>query len=155
MPVIRKAQLEDLEAIRRLNHALFLWDYKHDSALNTDWPLEEFGANYFRKRIKEETGVCFVADEEGVLVGYVTGHVDTNIDPTDTLLRCELDNIYVNDASRGAGIGRQLVSALETWCKSNGAESMIVVAYSGNLDAIEFYKSYGFTPFALKLERKL
>lgn len=155
MLVIRKAHAEDLEPIRRLNHALFLWDYPHDTALHTNWPLEESGAEYFRKRISEETGECFVADDDGAVVGYVTGHVDAGIDPTDTLLRCELDNIYVEDTYRGRGVGRQLVSKLDAWCKSKGAESIVVVAYSENLDAIEFYKSYGFTPYTVKLERKL
>lgn len=155
MVTIRKADIKDLEDIKRLNHALFLWDYPHDSALNTEWPLQEFGAEYFQKRILEETGVCFVAEKAGKLVGYVTGHVDKDIDPTDTLLRCELDNIYIENDSRGSGIGRRLIAELEAWCKIKGAQSMLVVAYSGNLDAIGFYENYGFRPYALKLERKL
>ncbi len=152
---IRKAEPNDIEEIRQLNHRLFLHDLPYDPRLNIGWPLEDFGEVYFKKRISGETGVCFVAEEGGRLVGYATGHVESEIDSTDTILRCELDNIYVEDAYRRSGVGRHLVSELDNWCKERGAKNMLVIAYAGNLDAIQFYESYGFKPFALKLERDL
>ena len=155
MNTIRKANVHDLGVIRRLNHGLFLIDYPNDHALNTDWPNQSAGEEYFKKRINGETGVCFVAETTAGVVGYITGHVYEEIDKTDTLLRCELDNIYVEVATRSTGIGRDLVLNLEKWCKAQGAESMFVVAYSGNQNAIDFYEAYGFKPYALKLEYSL
>lgn len=155
MTVVRKALAEDLKEVQRLNHALFLWDLPNDPALDTNWPYQQDGEDYFMKRISEETGVCFVAEADGKLVGYVTGHVNKAVDSGDTLLRCELDNIFVEDNVRGKGVGHQLIAELDRWCRQKGAESMFVSAYSGNVKAIEFYKKYGFEPYAIKLERKL
>ena len=155
MTTIRKANMNDLEEIRHLNHKLFLFDYPNDQTLNTDWPNQQAGEEYFTKRINNETGMCFVAEDSGKLIGYVTGRVYDEIDKTDTLLRSELDNIYVEEAVRGSGIGRDLVLALEEWCKNLGAQRMFVVAYSGNQSAINFYETYGFKPYALKLEHVL
>lgn len=73
--LIRRAELNDLKNIQDLNHKLFLWDLDRDPALNTSWPYEEAGEYYFRKRISREVGVCFVADYQGRILGYVAGRI--------------------------------------------------------------------------------
>lgn len=152
---IRKARPEELKIIQSMNHRLFLWDFDRDPALNVNWPLEAAGESYFAKKISGETGVCFVAEQDGKLLGYVAGRVDNEVDKTDTLLRSELENIYVEEPVRSQGIGRLMTQEFMRWATKNGAQSMFVTAYYGNEDAIEFYKSCGFNPFALKLEKKL
>lgn len=153
--LIRPATLADLETVRELNHELFLWDFPNDTALNTDWPYQAEGEAYFRGKITGKTGTCFVAEKDGVIVGYIEGHVNKEVDPTDTLLRCELDTIYVQAPERGDGTGQDLVDAFSAWCKEKGAQSMVVEAYAGNRKAVEFYKKYGFGAYVEKLERKL
>lgn len=152
---IRKARLDELPLVQEMNHKLFLWDFARDPALNTAWPHQEVGRSYFEKKISGETGVCFVAEREGELVGYVVGRIDKEIDKTDTLLRSELENIYVEESARNSGVGKLLVNKLVAWCKGHGSENMLVTAYAGNVDAIEFYKKCGFESYALKLEKNL
>lgn len=152
---IRKAEMNDLKAIQDLNYKLFLWDYDRDPTLNVDWPYEEVGKDYFVKRISGESGVCFVAEQDNHIVGYVAGRVSKEIDKTDTILRSELENIYIEEAARSKGVGRLLVQELTNWCKDKGAQSMFVTAYYHNVNAVSFYEACGFGPFALKLERAL
>jgi len=152
---IRKAEINDLKAIQDLNHKLFLWDYGRDPALNADWPYSQAGKDYFTKRINSEPGVCFVAEQNNIIIGYVAGRVSKEIDKTDTILRSELENIYIEDTARSNGIGRLLVQSLTKWCKDQGAQSMFVSSYYHNNDAISFYRACGFEPFVLKLEKRL
>src|ERR1019366_3068235 len=141
---IRKAEINDLKVIQNLNHKLFLWDYGCDQTLNTDWPYQEAGVNYFEKKISGELSVCFVAEQDGHIVGYLIGHVDKKIDKADTILRCELENIYIDEAARSEGVGRLLVQELTKWCKEKGAQSMFVSVYYHNDNAVSFYKACGF-----------
>ena len=125
---IRKAKTSELKLIQDMNHKLFLWDYARDSTLNIQWPYQEAGETYFRKMISGETGACFVA---------------------------ESDKIYVNEDTRGLGVGKKLVAAFSEWCKEQGAQSMILDAYYQNKDAIKFYEACNFRPYTLRLEKPL
>ena len=152
---IRKAKTSELKLIQDMNHKLFLWDYARDPTMNIQWPYEEAGETYFRKMISGETGACFVAESDKKLVGYVAGCVRSQIYTYDTVLRCELENIYVNEDTRGSGVGKKLVAAFSEWCKEQGAQSMILDAYYQNEDAIKFYEACNFRPYTLRLEKPL
>lgn len=151
----RKAQLQDLANIQNLNYKLFLWDKVRDPDLNFEWPYQESGKNYFLKRINEDLGACFVAESEGVVLGYIAGRVNKEIVSFDTILRGELENMYVEEDARSRGVGKTLVREFLEWAKTKGAKSIIVEAYFGNVDAIKFYEACGFNNFAVKLETKL
>jgi len=153
--IIRKAEMNDLKAIQDLNYKLFLWDYDRDPSLNIDWPYEEPGESYFKRRISGEHGVCFIAEQGNHIVGYVAGSVKKEIDPTEKILRSELENIYIEEDSRSTGIGKLLTEELVGWCKEKGARSLLVSAYYYNEGAVGFYEHNGFKPFALKLEMDL
>ncbi|MES2631034.1 MAG: GNAT family N-acetyltransferase [Patescibacteria group bacterium] len=152
---IRKATINELKTIQDLNYKLFLWDFERDTNLNIEWPYQEAGENYFRRRITGEHGVCFVAERNGRIIGYVAGSVKKEIDKPDTILRSELENIYVEEDSRSKGAGKLLTEELIKWCKKNGAKSILVEAYHHNLDAIKFYENTGFRPYSTKLEKDL
>lgn len=153
--LVRKAKSEDLSRIQDLNYKLFLWDKVRDPDLNFEWPYQESGKNYFIKRINEDLGACFVAEFEGVVVGYIAGRVNKEIVSFDTILRGELENMYVEEGARSRGVGKTLVREFLKWAKTKGAKSMIVEAYFGNGNAIKFYEACGFNNFAVKLETKL
>jgi GNAT superfamily N-acetyltransferase len=152
---IRKANMNDLITVQDLNHKLFLWDLERDPKLNIDWPYQEAGESYFKRRISGEHGVCFVAEQGGKIVGYVAGSVKKEIDSPDTVLRSELENIYIEEQARGKGAGKLLTQELITWCKQNGAKSILVSAYYYNHDAVRFYQNNGFKPYSVKLEQDL
>jgi GNAT superfamily N-acetyltransferase len=144
---IRPARPEDLKRVQDLNHQLFLSDARHFNDLNTDWPYEE-GKEYFRKRIAGQDGVCFVAEKDGVIVGYVAGgwsHLNFSAYKGK---RAELENICVAEGERSQGVGALLVGALFKWCKHNGATHVMVDAYAPNRKAITFYETQGFEPYS-------
>jgi len=152
--IIRPARPEDLKPVQNLNHELFLSDAAHFDDLHTDWPYKE-GEAYFRKRIAGNNGVCIVAEQEGVAVGYVVGgwsHLNFSAYKGK---RAELENICVTKAVRGKGIGGQLVDALYTWCRQQGATHVMVDVYTPNIRAYAFYEKQGFTPYSSVLWHEL
>jgi GNAT superfamily N-acetyltransferase len=151
---VRLAKPEELQYVQELNHQLFLSDSRHFDDLNTNWPYEE-GEDYFRRRIAGDGGVCFVAEKDDTVVGYVIGgwsHLNFSAYKGK---RAELENICVTEEERSNGVGALLVEALFEWYKRNGASHVMVDAYAPNLKAIKFYKKQGFEPYSNVLWREL
>ena len=149
--VIRQATVDDLKAVQDLNHDLFLSDARHLDDLNTDWPYEAEGENYFRKRVSGEEGICFVAEAGGEIVGYVAGgwsHINFSAYKGK---RGELENILVKDEYRGGGVGADVVATLNNWFKEQGADYIMVDAYAKNESAIAFYQHEGFESYSVVL----
>lgn len=153
-PLIRLARPDELKIVQDLNHELFVSDNRHHGDLNLNWPYEADGEKYFRELIAGEHGVVFVAELDGVVVGYVAG--DMRRPHTGYYgRRAELENMFVTEAMRSHGIGGKLVEAFFGWCREQGADHVMVSAFSPNTRAIAFYEKQGFEPYVDQLWKKL
>lgn len=150
--VVRKAIIGDLKTIQDFNHALFLFDIGRDPELNANWPHEQDGEAYFTKMINEENGICFVAEVNGKVAGYLAGCMRSNVPSYRPVKRSELENMFVAEEYRRMGVGSKLAEEFITWSKSKGAAKVYVSAYVGNEKAINFYQKVGFKPRCLELE---
>jgi GNAT superfamily N-acetyltransferase len=151
---IREAKKWDVEPIVELSVALFREDAgQRDPFMNLDWPREE-GAAYYARFLSGGDRVCFVAEADGWLVGFLTGYAEepTNLRPVRV---AELESMFVRRAFRNQGVGARLVDHFVDWCQEKGAQRMSVTAYSTNLGAIEFYRGLDFEPRNLTLEMGL
>lgn len=151
---IRPAVQQDVPAIQKLNHDLFLSDNEHNHDLDCDWPYSEEGEKYFREAVDSEKYLSVVAEIDGVVVGYLNGYVKV---PSTIYLgkRAEIDNMCVDERARRNGVGRALIDEFKKWAKERGVERLIVEAFSGNSSAIEFYKQNGFSPYADVLSQEV
>ena len=144
-----------MKIIQELNHQLFLHDKEYDSFLNMNWPFEKVGKDYFRDKISGKEGVCFAAEINGELVGYLAGGMAKPYSYRIIKKMSELENTLVKEDFRGRGIGEKLFQAFVDWSKSQGVKRIKVSASSGNIQAIKFYKKVGFIPCAAELEYKI
>ena len=151
--IIRYAKTEELKAVQDLNFSLFTAENSNDELLDMDWPYNE-GERYFKNLISGECGVCFVAELEGELVGYIAGSI-TDTNGYRPVKRSELENMFVKEPFRGNGIGDKLAKVFLNWSKNNGAQRCFVVAYTQNARAMEFYLKAGFSPYSSELEVQL
>ncbi len=55
---------------------------------------------------------------------------------------------------RKQGIGSKCVNRCMEWFGENGAEKIIVFVGVGNEEVLEFYKTFGLLPRAIRLEQK-
>lgn len=51
---IRRATIDDLEAVRDLNHQLFLYDKQFNPTWDTEWPMSKEGEEYYRYSISKK-----------------------------------------------------------------------------------------------------
>lgn len=151
---LRLTTQDDIPMIQKLNHDLFLSDNEHNHDLDCDWPYSEEGEKYFRGAVDSEKYLSVVAEIDGVVVGYLNGFLKA---PSTIYLgkRAEIDNMCVDGASRGKGVGTALITEFKEWAKKHDVERLMVEAFSGNLDAIEFYKQNGFSPYADMLSQEV
>jgi putative acetyltransferase len=59
-------------------------------------------------------------------------------------LTCELKRMYVRQEHRGKGLGRTIVSALETWARGLGYETVILETGKNQPEAIALYQRMGY-----------
>lgn len=150
--IIRKAREDELKVVQELNHQLFLHDEKYDPLLDMNWSFGKEGEDYFKKRIAGKNGVCFVAEIDGNIVGYLAGGMIKPYSYRTIKKQSELENTLVKEEFRGRGIGEKLFKEFIKWSQEQGAERIKVSASAENQRAIKFYERAGFTLYATELE---
>lgn len=95
--------------------------------------------NVLRRR-DQETNVLFVADVAGSVVGYSLMTVSRLLHAPG--LTAHLQEIVVDEASRGTGVGDRLIAANEHYCMGRGVRQLSAsTARFGS-----FYNHRGFEP---------
>lgn len=135
--IIRNAAPKDLPAILDIiNHAILtttaIYDYEPRS-------LEQQTA-WFESMIKDGMPVI-VAEHNGNVIGYGS----YNIFKPKIGYRFSVEHsIYLDEKSRGIGVGGKLLRSLIQRASESGLHTMIGVIDAANRGSIEFHKKYGF-----------
>ncbi len=89
-------------------------------------------------KLKDPRSCVLVAEQDGALIGYVSGSVRTAFYAAGAT--AWVDEILVVPKSRSGGIGQQLMSAFEAWAADNQSVS-VALATRG---AAPFYEKLGY-----------
>lgn len=93
-------------------------------------------------------------DDNGTVQGYafcvLEQHPGNNI-LTD-IKTLYIDDLCVDEASRGAGIGRIIYEYVKSYAVEQGCHNVTLNVWEGNDSAIAFYKSLGFVPYKYGME---
>jgi len=102
----------------------------------TDRDLDDIEETYFDKG-----GAFYVLEnEEGKIVGTLgLCRIDKRT--------CELRKMYLAKAYRGRGLGKKLMEKALAEARRLGFQKMILETASVLTEAIQLYRSYGFTPY--------
>ena len=139
--MIRRARESDAEAVTALLAQL-------------DYP---FAAEAVRPALAEVLAdpahVALVAEEDGEVVGYVNANFRPQLHhlaPVGTI-----DELVVDEAARGRGIGQRLVEAVLEEGRRRGADVVEVTTHERRERARAFYRRCGFEATSIKLVRPL
>jgi ribosomal protein S18 acetylase RimI-like enzyme len=99
---------------------------------------------YFAGLVTGEQSCIFLAECDGVVVGYATlqlHHARYAIQVPRTV--AFIDNFGIAEAHRRLGVGRRLFAACLEWARAMGSSSLDLDCWEANQDAIRFYENMG------------
>jgi GNAT superfamily N-acetyltransferase len=137
---IRPATAEDVEDLARLVRELALYEKEPDAASAT--------ADHFREALfpREASPAAYaqVAERGGAVVGMAVWF--TTFSTWTGRPGLWLEDLFVEPAQRGLGIGRALLVRLAQICTERDWTRLEWAVLDWNMPAIEFYRSQGARP---------
>ena|SRR5579862_8995367 len=89
-------------------------------------------------------GLAWVAQDADRLVGYLLAAFVFSFEYGGRM--AEVDELFVEEASRGRGIGRQLLETARHALEQEGCAALQLQVADDNRRAQKFYSSFGFRP---------
>lgn len=93
-----------------------------------------------------------VAEQEGRVVGMVTGQL--LVSTAEGAPSVLVEDLVLEEAARGAGLGRSLLEAIEAWGRGRGATRLQLLVDQENGPALGFYRWLGWRPTQLLALRR-
>jgi N-acetylglutamate synthase-like GNAT family acetyltransferase len=150
--VVRRASIDDLKVIQRLNNELFELELNGcDDSLVKDWPLTIDGEEYFKELILKD--YVYVCVDDGNVVGYLAGSI-VSVSYIKNKY-AEVNNMCISNDYRGKGVGTLLFDKFRYDVKELGIMELRVTASSNNSNARKFYEKNGFNEFEVTYRMKL
>jgi ribosomal protein S18 acetylase RimI-like enzyme len=144
---IRQATVEDAEALGRIARRSWSVTYRGTipDAVLDDW-IEEAPGSWHQallNRPQDSPSRVWVAERNGVVVGYATTSParDTWLPPPDGA--GELTNLYIDPEAIGTGLGRTLYEHAVGDLRARGFNPLVVWAFRDNELARRFYPKMG------------
>ena len=107
----------------------------------------------FRRVLADPRFRAFVMEEAGVIKGVITIWLRESLFHGGPVAL--IDELIIDESSRGQGIGSQLIDHVVAYCARLGCEEVEVSTEADNLAARGFYARHGFVERGVILEREL
>ena len=127
---IEKLQQQDLPAVLDLLKVMMPFEFSTENAEET---LEEI--------CKKDNYAMLIAKKDGVVLGTATAICSTLL--TGSFLVVE--DVVVREDTRGQGVGRLLMEAIDDYAKEKNADYTILVSSGFRKGAHKFYEACGYT----------
>lgn len=153
--VVRSARPEDVPGAARLAAELVRLHHRFDPArFLCIEPLEAGYAAFLATQVGQRGRVFLVAEAGNEVVGYALAGLEGR-DWMDLREACgKLYDLYVDPASRGAGIGRRLVEEAVARLVALGVPRVVLMTAWRNEDARGLFEKLGFRPTMLEMTRE-
>ena len=125
MITIRRARASDAEALARLR---FAFRTELRPAVEAESTFRARCTAWMEARLVRESWLCWVADDDGDLVGHIWLSLIEKIPnpgPEDER-HGYITNFYVSPAKRNQRVGNRLLDAALEFCRANGVDSVIL-----------------------------
>lgn len=111
------------------------------------------------KKIKEQCGHIYVAEEEGEMVGFIAGVIETQTE-LDKLSHIPLKHgrvldLFVESNYRGSGVGKQLMAKIEHYFRDQQCDAIMIEVFGPNKKAKQFYEQLGYADRDYDLQKSL
>lgn len=142
--IIRRATYNDLPVLEQQMYLLHDEHYQAEPEhfKTADQVMEE-------KRIAEyidaPDALVYVAEQEGKVIGFVTGHFGELISTVSKpMMMGSIDELYVLAEYRRQGAGKRLLDRCFSEFEDYGVKQVFVEVWDFNQHAVELYQQLGF-----------
>lgn len=147
MPVIRRAELSDAQALAELAERTFRDTFE---ATNTPDDMNLHCASYYSEAIQgqeisDPKMATLVCDHEDQLVGFAQLRWGHTPDCIKAERPAEIQRLYVREAWHGKGIAQDLMSESIVLAEAAGADQVWLGVWEHNPRALAFYRKWGFS----------
>ncbi|VEF49818.1 Uncharacterized N-acetyltransferase yhfO [Bacillus freudenreichii] len=132
---VRTAQAKDREELTPL-----MYEYIVDFYQRPRPAIEKVHA-LIDMLLEKEKGIQFVAEKDGKLLGFATLYFTFSTTKAEKIT--VMNDLYVVEEERGAGVAQKLFKACENHSKENGYAHMAWVTAQDNHRAQRFYEKMG------------
>lgn len=156
---LRRASRADRAALRALHRALYI-DHHGSIVPPSIAPLLEY--RDFERVLRDDidgliehpNAAVLVAEREGRVLGYITGHIEE--EPERRLpRRGVVEDWFVEPSARGQRIGAALLAALEDVFREARCDLIESATWSFNEGAIKAHQALGFEPYQVRFRKPL
>ena len=155
--IIRTAEESDLPVLGRLGASLLRAHFDFDP-LRFMPPGEnpEKGYEWFlRSQLHEEQAVVLVAEQEGMVVGYVYAALEPRSWKELREPAGFIHDVVVSEHSRHSGIGQALIENVCGWLRAHGAPRVILWTADQNTVAQRLFERLGFRKTMIEMTLEL
>jgi len=153
-PKIRRAVVGDEPALAALNRFVHEMHLVRRPDYYKATRLPDVAA-WFRERLETPPAALWIAEDDGIAVGYVVAFFhDRPANPFRQARRwCEIDQIAVDPGWRRRGVGRSLMLAALDEARAREFPDVELSSWAFNDDAHAMFRSLGFEVRTLTFER--
>lgn len=130
---IRRAKKKDLDQLTVLFDKYRIF-YQKKGDVKT-------AREFLKKRMKRKESVIFVAEERDELIGFT--QLFPIFSSTNMMRTWLLNDLYVNERSRGKGAATALLNAAKEFGKETNSKWLLLQTAADNLTAQKVYESNG------------
>ena len=146
VPTIERADTTHAEILAGLARRTFIDAYSADNAPEHvhDYVASAFAVDTVRSELADPACTFLIARTAAGEIGYAKLRLESPIDGVDDPTAAELQRIYVDNTSRGGGIGRALLDAAIAAARRAGAGTLWLAVWEQNAGGQRFYARAGF-----------
>ncbi len=138
--IIRKAEAKDAQRAAEIN--VVGWHTAYKGLVPDDFleklQVTEKRIERFKETILNQKNICFVAELNGQVIGYLFG--GKNKEAANIPVEYEVYGLYINPSFQRQGVGRLLLQHFKTKIKN---APFFLHALKGNVKAMTFYTKVG------------
>jgi GNAT superfamily N-acetyltransferase len=131
--IVRRAKKKDLEQLSILFDKYRIF-YKKNGDVTT-------AKQFLKKRMKRKESVIFVAEERDELIGFT--QLYPIFSSTNMMRTWLLNDLYVNEKSRGKGAAAALLNAAKEFGKGTNSKWLLLQTAADNFTAQKVYEKNG------------
>ncbi|MBB1151087.1 GNAT family N-acetyltransferase [Myroides sp. NP-2] len=152
--IIRPAVVEDMAALQLLYQKQFADLQRHQPySFKADFPALSF----LQETIEDDESTFILAVDQDHLVGMTALFIERTL-PYECFVSHRYLNfadLYVEEAYRNRGIGKQLIQAVKAWASQKKVDYIELMVLKQNTEALKLYVEQEFEPVHTTLRYRL